>query len=173
MRAGHDQRHLILLLSAITHSRLHWDRRHESDYLTLSPGIWKASLTHDLASRNRAPSQIECCAAKHSFNFAKRGLASKSSFYNDRQGDGGSVMRFAIFAAVVVSHLSLPALAQQPAVVLVGTVKAERRPIEKTLDFVGRVEAVNRVEIRARVQGYLEAVLFNEGDEVKEGWPLM
>jgi membrane fusion protein (multidrug efflux system) len=51
-------------------------------------------------------------------------------------------------------------------------VKAERRPIEKTLDFVGRVEAVNRVEIRARVQGYLEAVLFNEGDEVKEGTPL-
>jgi membrane fusion protein, multidrug efflux system len=33
----------------------------------------------------------------------------------------------------------------------VGVVKAEHRPIEKTLDLVGRVEAVNRVEIRARV----------------------
>jgi membrane fusion protein, multidrug efflux system len=31
---------------------------------------------------------------------------------------------------------------------------------------VGRVEAINRVEIRARVKGYLEAVLFKEGDLV-------
>jgi membrane fusion protein, multidrug efflux system len=34
---------------------------------------------------------------------------------------------------------------------------------------VGRVEAINRVDIRARVKGYLEAVLFKEGDLVKEG----
>jgi membrane fusion protein (multidrug efflux system) len=40
------------------------------------------------------------------------------------------------------------------------------------MDFVGRVEAINRVEIRARVKGYLEAVLFKEGDLVKEGAPL-
>jgi hypothetical protein len=32
----------------------------------------------------------------------------------------------------------------------VGTVNAERKPIEKTHDFVGRVEAINRVEVRAR-----------------------
>jgi membrane fusion protein (multidrug efflux system) len=49
---------------------------------------------------------------------------------------------------------------------------AERRPIEKTLDFVGRIEAVNRVEIRARVQGFLEAMLFKEGDPIKENAPL-
>jgi membrane fusion protein (multidrug efflux system) len=38
--------------------------------------------------------------------------------------------------------------------------------------LVGRVEAVERVEIRARVTGYLEEVLFKEGDLVKEGAPL-
>ena len=51
----------------------------------------------------------------------------------------------------------------------VSTVKAERKPIEKTHDFVGRVEAINRVEVRARVKGYLDAVLFKEGNLVQEG----
>ena len=39
-------------------------------------------------------------------------------------------------------------------------------------DFVGRIEAIERVEVRARVTGYLEAVLFKEGEVVKEGQPL-
>ena len=60
----------------------------------------------------------------------------------------------------------------EPAAVVVGTVYAERKPIAKTADFVGRIEAINRVEIRTRVKGYLEAVLFKEGDFVKEGQPL-
>lgn len=70
--------------------------------------------------------------------------------------------------------LAGPAYAQggEPAAVAVGTVYAERKPIAKTADFVGRIEAINRVEIRARVKGYLEAVLFKEGDLVKEGQPL-
>src|SRR6185312_12027962 len=59
-----------------------------------------------------------------------------------------------------------------PAPVPVGTVVAERKPVAKTLDFVGRVEALNRVEVRARVQGFLEEVLFKEGDVVEKGQPL-
>jgi membrane fusion protein, multidrug efflux system len=83
-------------------------------------------------------------------------------------------MRTTICTVFMICGLVAPAAAQQaqPAAVPVGVVKAERRPIEKTLDFVGRVEAVNRVEIRARVQGFLEAVLFKEGDPIKEGDPL-
>jgi membrane fusion protein (multidrug efflux system) len=83
-------------------------------------------------------------------------------------------MRTAICSVLIVCGLVAPAVAQQtpPAAVPVGVVKAERRPIEKTLDFVGRIEAVNRVEIRARVQGFLEAVLFKEGDPIQEGSPL-
>jgi len=67
-----------------------------------------------------------------------------------------------------------PARSQQgaPATIPVGTVLAEKQPISKALDFVGRIDAINRVEIRARVKGYLEAVLFKEGDLVKEGDPL-
>ena len=59
--------------------------------------------------------------------------------------------------------------AQAPAAIPVGVVTAERKPVTKALDFVGRVQAVNRVEIRARVTGYLENVLFKEGDLIKEG----
>ncbi|MGX1786325.1 efflux RND transporter periplasmic adaptor subunit [Bosea sp. NPDC055332] len=65
-------------------------------------------------------------------------------------------------------------LAQQPAptAVPVGTVAAEKRAITQTADFVGRIEAVNRVDIRARVTGYLEDVLFKDGTTVAEGAPL-
>jgi membrane fusion protein (multidrug efflux system) len=54
----------------------------------------------------------------------------------------------------------------------VGTVYAVRKPISKTADFVGRVQAIDRVEIRARVTGYLEKMFFKEGDSVKKGDPL-
>ena len=62
-----------------------------------------------------------------------------------------------------------PGRAQQPTAIPVGTVAAELRPITKATEFVGRVEAIERVEIRARVTGFLEDVLFKEGDLVKEG----
>jgi membrane fusion protein, multidrug efflux system len=83
-------------------------------------------------------------------------------------------MRLAICAALIIGGLALPAQAEQQdaAAVPVGIVSAERKPIAKTADFVGRVEAVDRVEVRARVTGFLEAVDFKEGDAVKQGEPL-
>lgn len=75
-------------------------------------------------------------------------------------------------AATLVTFGLCPAGAQQPQAIPVGTVTAERRPVEKALDFVGRVEAVGRVEVRARVKGFLDAVLFKEGEFVKAGAPL-
>src|SRR5262249_47338292 len=89
-------------------------------------------------------------------------------------GPGEVDMRQAICGVVLVSGLSAPVLAQQgqAMTVPVGTVMAERKAVTKTSDFVGRVEAINRVDVRARVTGYLEAVLFQEGDLIKEGAPL-
>lgn len=80
-------------------------------------------------------------------------------------------MRRAICTICLICWLASPIFAQQgqPTAVPVGTATAERKPIAKTLDFVGRVEAINRVEIRARVTGFLDAVLFKEGDLIKEG----
>lgn len=51
----------------------------------------------------------------------------------------------------------------------VSTVVAARKPVTETAEFVGRVEAMERVEIKARVTGYLEAVEFTEGGLVKQG----
>jgi len=80
-------------------------------------------------------------------------------------------MRLVIWAAILLCTFAAPARSQQGAspAIPVGTVLAKKQPISKTLGFVGRVEARNRVEIRARVKGYLEEVLFKEGDFIKEG----
>jgi len=83
-------------------------------------------------------------------------------------------MRQAICGVILVIGLGAPVLAQQgqPATVPVGTVMAERKAVANTAGFVGRVEAINRVEVRARVTGYLQEVLFKEGDLIAEGAPL-
>jgi membrane fusion protein (multidrug efflux system) len=77
-------------------------------------------------------------------------------------------------AFVIFFNVTTPAHAQQtpPTAIAVGTVAAERKAIARSGVFVGRVEAVQRVEIRARVTGYLDEVLFKEGDLIKEGTPL-
>jgi RND family efflux transporter MFP subunit len=50
------------------------------------------------------------------------------------------------------------------------------RPVVKQItdfeDYTGRTESVASVEVRARVTGYLDKVLFKEGVEVKQGDPL-
>ncbi len=53
-----------------------------------------------------------------------------------------------------------------PAVVAVA---AESRPIEDEASFVGRVVALDRVELRARVEGFLQERRFTEGQLVKAG----
>jgi membrane fusion protein, multidrug efflux system len=82
-------------------------------------------------------------------------------------------MRFALLLISAIG-LAVPASAQQPAAttIPVGVVRAELKPISKTADFVGRIEATNRVQIVARVKGFLEDVKFTEGDLVKVGAPL-
>jgi len=80
-----------------------------------------------------------------------------------------------IGSAALLFALVASASAQQPAPVAavpVGTVAAARKPIAKTADFVGRIQAVESVDVNARVTGYLEEVLFKEGDSVKQGQPL-
>lgn len=51
----------------------------------------------------------------------------------------------------------------------VGIVEATRRPITETSEFLGRIEAINRVNVVARVTAFLEARLFVEGAEIKKG----
>ena len=84
-------------------------------------------------------------------------------------------MRAIISALLLLVGVPSSALAQseqKSAAIPVHVVTAERKPIIKTLDITGRVEAIQRVEVRARITGYLEEVLFKEGDPIKEGAPL-
>ncbi|TFV70467.1 efflux RND transporter periplasmic adaptor subunit [Bradyrhizobium frederickii] len=51
----------------------------------------------------------------------------------------------------------------------VGVVEATRRPITERSEFLGRIEAINRVNVVARVTAFLERRLFEEGAEISKG----
>ena len=51
----------------------------------------------------------------------------------------------------------------------VGVVRATRQAVTETSEFIGRIQAVDRVALTARVTAFLEQRLFTEGTEVKEG----
>ncbi len=51
----------------------------------------------------------------------------------------------------------------------VGVVRAEKQAVTETSEFIGRVQAVDRVVITARVTAFLEQRLFIEGTEVQQG----
>lgn len=51
----------------------------------------------------------------------------------------------------------------------VSVAAAIRRPVIETDQFPGRIAAVERVEVRARVRGYLDGIHFTPGTEVAKG----
>jgi membrane fusion protein (multidrug efflux system) len=51
----------------------------------------------------------------------------------------------------------------------VGVVTVQPRPVAKGYEFIGRIQAITRVDLLARVEGFLEALHFREGQEVKKG----
>jgi membrane fusion protein, multidrug efflux system len=81
-----------------------------------------------------------------------------------------SPLWFLFMAAAQVSIvIGLPAYAEEaapPPAVLVQP--AELRSMTKQAEYVGRAEALEKVDLRARVQGFLGPRLFKEGDDVKE-----
>ncbi len=44
-----------------------------------------------------------------------------------------------------------------------------RREVTDYLEFTGNTQAINTVQLRARVEGYLEAALFKDGENLKKG----
>jgi membrane fusion protein (multidrug efflux system) len=51
----------------------------------------------------------------------------------------------------------------------VGVVSVQKKPIIETSEFVGRIQATDKVDIVARVTAFLEERLFTEGSEVQKG----
>ena len=72
----------------------------------------------------------------------------------------------AAFLMLAASAMAQPVPGGRPAV---GVVRAERQQITQTDEFIGRIQAVGRVALVARVTAFLEKRLFVEGSEVKQG----
>lgn len=68
--------------------------------------------------------------------------------------------------AVLPSARAQQAAPPPPAVLVQA---AELRPIAAQAEFIGRAAAMDKVELRARVKGFLGPRLFNDGEEVKKG----
>ena len=81
-------------------------------------------------------------------------------------------MRIRLLSAAFFSlAFATPALAQfgpggPPAV---GVVQVRKQPVTETSEFVGRIQAVDHVDIVARVTAFIEERLFTEGAEVNKG----
>src|ERR1700720_4217331 len=78
----------------------------------------------------------------------------------------GLLVAGAITLGATPASWAQPAASGPPAV---GVVEAIKRPITETSEFLGRIEATNRVTVVARVTAFLEKRLFDEGAEVKAG----
>ncbi|HUN50379.1 MAG TPA: efflux RND transporter periplasmic adaptor subunit [Candidatus Sulfotelmatobacter sp.] len=63
-------------------------------------------------------------------------------------------------------HKQGAAAAPKPAV---GVRPAVMKGVSQSFEFVGHVQAVYKVDLRARIEGFLERVLFREGQDVKAG----
>jgi len=87
---------------------------------------------------------------------------------------GGGLAAIVVLAALgwlLSPHTTAPAqsTAAAPPAPAVGVRLATMRGVTRSFEFVGRVKAINKVDVRARVEGFLEKVLFREGDDVKAG----
>lgn len=63
-------------------------------------------------------------------------------------------------------EISAPPPAPPPAVTVA---KVEAKDLRPSIAFSGRIEAVDKVDLRARVEGFLEKRLFTEGADVRQG----
>jgi membrane fusion protein, multidrug efflux system len=80
----------------------------------------------------------------------------------------GASLFLLVFALALPARpaVAQPASAGPPAV---GVARAERQQITQSDEFIGRISAVSRVTLVARVTGFLEKRLFVEGNEVNKG----
>jgi membrane fusion protein (multidrug efflux system) len=80
-------------------------------------------------------------------------------------------MRFlACLPLVVLLSVTSAARAQAPSgPPSVGVVRAQQTAITETSEFIGRIQAIERVALTARVTAFLDQRLFTEGTEVAQG----
>jgi multidrug efflux system membrane fusion protein len=94
-----------------------------------------------------------------------------SKFVRFRRSVGLTLFLLAVAAAVIVLTGCQRTTAQQaaPPAPVVTVAPVEQKSIVEWDEFTGRTEAVESVEIRPRVSGYIEKVQFQSGQLVKKG----
>lgn len=85
----------------------------------------------------------------------------------------GFRMRFVLAICLVLPLLAgcdeKKQAAAPPASPAVGVRAAAMKGVSQSFEFVGRIKATDKVDVRARVEGFLEKVAFREGQDVKAG----
>ena len=105
--------------------------------------------------------------------YDKKELAGAASTGNERR-EVRVIARNLMAGAVLVlstaacddGQQAAPSAAPAPSVVVTAVV---RKDVTPSRSFVGRVEAIDEVQLRARVDGFLEDRAFTEGGDVKAG----
>src|SRR5439155_26719792 len=83
--------------------------------------------------------------------------------------------RIIIFLAPLLANLSLggcdskPNIGSAPSAPSVTVASPLQKTITEWDEYTGRFEAVERVEVRARVSGFIDSIHFKEGQIVKQG----
>jgi len=85
----------------------------------------------------------------------------------------GLGFRAAFLGAACIGLLALAACDEQaevpPPKPAVGVRPAALKGVSESFEFVGHIQAIYKVDLRARIEGFLEKLLFREGQDVKVG----
>nr|ACF98106.1 putative efflux transporter [uncultured bacterium 1042] len=85
-------------------------------------------------------------------------------------GSGFVALAFGALGMAAISACTPEAAGQtEPPAPDVGVAKVVSRPVREWDEFTGRITAVETVELRARVSGYVERVAYEEGREIGKG----
>src|SRR5882757_4265445 len=84
---------------------------------------------------------------------------------SERRSGARALVVACLLAIVAGTHAEAQQEAPPPAVLVQ---PAELKPIAAQAEFIGRAAAVDKVELHARVKGFLGPRKFNDGDEVKK-----
>jgi len=75
---------------------------------------------------------------------------------------------FALTFELLTGGCGKPAPTTAPPPPVMSVVQPIEREVIEWDDYIGRLESPETVEVRARVNGYLDKVHFKEGEEVKK-----
>ncbi len=77
----------------------------------------------------------------------------------------------AVITIALLAPINTPAVAQPgpPGPPAVGVAQAQKRPVIESSEFVGRIQAVSRVDLVPRVTAFIQERRFTEGGDVRTG----